>query len=169
METVAARRLETYAAALPRKTDVDKRLGGPDRWTPSDFQMRGFARVVGVGEDPAGFEKRCVSGRITPEEAEAYRQIYPERLAHLTNEIMSRLPTLQKSLPYARRLTLSMLTGAPVEPSMHPAVLTVLQTMFRAEPGSAGGTMAPKPSPAFGSVKKSVSQPTPGQRRGQGG
>lgn len=169
LETAAVRRVETYAAALPRKADIDTPLGGPDKSHPSDFDMRGFARVVAVGENPLEFETRILSGKITPEECEAYRNIYPERAAFLTREVMSSIPTMSKALPYKCRLALSMVANAPIEPSMHPLVLGVLQGAFKSDPGTQGGTMAPKPMPQFGSVKKSVGEPTPAQRRSQGG
>lgn len=166
IETVAARRMEYLASALPKKPDMGGMVTGPDTWHPSDMEMRSFARKVAAVEDPAGVEERLAQGTITPEDVEAYRAVYPERAAALTQQIIESLPTLKKPLPYARRLALSMFTGQPVDPSMDPKIFSVLQRGFSADPTTNGGTNAPKPQPQFGSVKKSLPEPTPAQQRG---
>jgi hypothetical protein len=49
---------------------------------------------------------------------------------------------------------------------MDPRVIAALQRQFPAEPGTDGGTHAPRPAPQFGSIQK-VSQgaKTPAQQR----
>ncbi len=105
--------------------------------------------------------------RVAPEDAEAYNAVYPERAAHFKQQILEQLPTLRAALPYKRRLALSIFSGMPVDAAMHPQILAVLQASFAAEPGSEGGTQAPRAQPQFGSVKKSVGEPTPAQERAQ--
>ena len=68
--------------------------------------------------------------------------------------IMMASPKAKKQIGYEKRLALSIFTGQPVDPSMNPAVMRVLQGAFMAEPGSNFGTQQPRPQPAFGSVKK---------------
>jgi hypothetical protein len=52
---------------------------------------------------------------------------------------------------------------------MHPAVLSVLQNGFATEPGTQGGTMAPRAQPQFGSVAKTADElSTPAQQRALG-
>lgn len=164
IETLAARRVEFLAGRLPRRPDLAALPTGPDRWQPSDMQMRTWARYVAGVEDPGAIEERLADGSITPEDAEVMREVYPERMEALKAEIVSRLPTLQRQLPYHRRLALSIFSGVPVDPAMNPQILRVLQASFANEPGSVGGTMAPQASPAFGSVR-SQEKPTPAQQR----
>lgn len=166
METLAAKRLEFLAGKLPRRPDMGIMQTGPDLWQPSEMEMRTWARYAAAVEDPGAIEERMASGSITPEDAEVMREVYPERLAELQRQILEQLPTLQKSLPYNRRLALSIMTGIPVDASMHPVVLASLQSSFTEEPGTEGGTQAPKAQPAFGSVK--VNEATPSQQRQQG-
>jgi hypothetical protein len=141
---------------------------GPDRWHPSDMEMRSFARSAAAVEDPGGVEERVAAGTVTPEDAAAYWAVYPERAQHFQQQVLVRLPTLQRTLPYQKRLSLGIFTGLPVDPSMHPQVLAMLQGQFADEQSSEGGTAAPKANPQFGSIKKSVDQPTPAQHRAQG-
>lgn len=165
IETAAADRIAFLASKLVKQPDLPIGLTGPSLWRPSDLEMRTFARYVAAVHDPAGVIERLAHGTITPEDVETMRTLYPAMHAYVTAEVMQKLPTLQKQLPYARRVALSMFTGVPVDPAMHPAVLAILQGQFAAEEGSDGGMQAPAPAPAFGSVKKSIPQPTPAQTR----
>ncbi len=167
LETIAARRIEYLASKLPKKPDLGVLQTGPDTWKPSELEMRTFARHAAAVEDPGAVEERLAHGTITPEDAEAYNAVYPERAAHFKQQILEQLPTLRAALPYKRRLALSIFSGMPVDAAMHPQILAVLQASFAAEPGSEGGTQAPRAQPQFGSVKKSVGEPTPAQERAQ--
>ena len=163
IESMQARKIEFLASRLPRRPDMGVIQTGADTWQPSDMEMRAWARYVAAVEDPAGIEERLLDGSLTPEDAEVMREVYPEMLADLTRQILEKLPELQESLPYERRLSLSILTGVPVDPAMHPQVLAVLQGTFTREGGTDGGVHGPIPQPQFGSVKNQ--EATPSQQR----
>lgn len=166
LETAAARRVEFLASKLPKRPDYLAMQFGPDSWRPSELEMRRFARYVAAAEDPAGVEERLAHGRLSPEDAEAYRAVYPERFEALKMDIIQRASQLKKQLPYEKRLALSMFTGVPLVPALRPEILRVLQSQYTDEPGTQGGTVAPTAQPAFGSVSKE--QPTPAQSRAGG-
>lgn len=165
IETLAARRVEYLASKLPRRPDSAMSMLGPDTWQPSDMAIRSFARTMAAVEDPGGVEERLADGTVTPEDADAYKAVYPERFEDLKRQIVDRLPELQKTLPYERRISLSIFSGVPVDPTMQPRLIARLQGNFAAEPGTEGGTQAPKPQPQFGSVSKDIEKPTPAQER----
>lgn len=164
LETIAVRRLEYQASKIPRRPDLAGMQMGPDRWQPSDMEMRAFARHVAASEDPTGAVERLADGSITPEDVEAMSTVYPEMYADIQRQIMEQLGELRAQLPYQRRLALSIFSGVPVDPSLDPRVLAALQRTFASEPGTEGGTQAPAASPQFGSVTKP--SPTPAQERG---
>jgi hypothetical protein len=164
IETVGARRMEYLAGIMPHLPDYGVMQLGPDRRRIPDLQMRSFARSVAAVEDPHAALARVAGGNFVPEDANAIRAVYPELLADFTQQIVAKLPTLQKTLPYKRRLALSMLTGVPVDVAMTPAVLREIQGMYAAEPGTAGGTQAPVAQAQFGSVQR-TDPGTPAQRR----
>ncbi len=168
METLGAKRLEYLASKIPRRPDLGVVHTGPDLWQPSDMEMRTWARHVSAVEDPGAIEERLAAGTVTPEDAEAYHTIYPERAAELKKQIIEQLATLKKTLPFSRRLALSIFAGVPVDASMDPRIMRVLQGQFQDEAGSEGGTQAPTANPQFGSIKKSMPEPTPAQHRQQG-
>ncbi len=164
METIAARRLEYLASKLPRRPEVAGMQIGPDKWQPSDMAMRSFARTVAAVEDPHGVVERLASGAVTPEDAEAMKEVYPELYADVQRQIVEALPTLQKTLPYSRRIAMSIFSGVPVDPSMDPRILGVLQGSFSTEDVSEGGPPGPVATPQFGSVQ-SIDKPTKAQER----
>lgn len=166
LETLGARRVEYLADHAPKRPDAMARVVGPERWQPSAFQLAEFARRVAALEDPAATYERMVDGTLTKEDAECMQAVYPEMFKAGRDEIIRRLPELRASLPYQRRVMLSLFTGVPVDPAMDPMVLQVLQQAYVEEPGTEGGTQAPTPKPAFGSVSKP--EPTPGQERSSG-
>lgn len=173
IETVKARGITYISSKIPREPDIGGIQIGPSKWQPSDLDMRSWARVVSAVEDPAGVEERLVHGTLTPEDAEAYRTVYPQRYAQLQQTLMAAAPGLTKSLPYARQLTWSIFAGIPIAASMEPNIRNVLQASFTRRPpdttASIPGMSPPKIEPSFGSlgsVKKSIEQPTPTQQRG---
>lgn len=167
LETLAVRRIEYLSSILPRRPDTGVVATGPDTWKPSDLEMRAWARSAAAADDPVAVLERAVHGAVTPEDAATLRAVHPEILGDFTNKVAVGLPTLKRPLPYQRRLALSMLTGLHVDPAMHPAVLAILQGQFAAD-GGGPMTQSPAAAPQFGSVKRSVPQPTPAQSRGQG-
>lgn len=166
LETIAARRVEFLASKLPKRPELGGIPLGPDRWQPSDMEMRAFARFVSAAEDPGGVIERLAHGSITPEDTETMKAVYPELYADTQKQILVKLPELREALPYQRRVALSIFSGIPVDPAMDPRVLSVLQATFKDEPGSEGGTQAPKPEPAFSAIK--TEKPTAAQERAQG-
>ena len=152
MEGIAVRRLEYLAARLPKEPALGMQTG-PDGWQPSELAMRSWARHVAAVEDPGAIVERLAHGTVTPEDASAMREVYPEMYADIQRQIIEALPTLQRKLPYKRRLALSVFSGVPVDAAYEPKILRVLQASFTDEPGTEGGMQAPKPMPAFGSVK----------------
>lgn len=163
IESLAARRLEFLSSKIPRRPDIDGVPIGPDRWQPSELDMRQFARYAAAVEDPAGVVDRLAHGTITPEDSEAMRAVYPEMMAAITREISVALPQLRENLPYDRRVALSIFSGVPVDAAMRPEILKVLQGQFEDEPGTEGGTQQPPAAPQFGSITKP--NPTPAQTR----
>lgn len=162
VETIMARKLSYLAAMMPRRPDLPGMALGPDRWRASDMEMRTWARRAIAAEDPMGVLERAAAGTVTPEDAETMREVYPEILADFKRRVAEAAPTLSKSLPFARRLSLTILTGVPLDPALDPRIQRVLQGMHESESGE--GMAAPTAKPNFGSVR-SQEKATPAQSR----
>ncbi|HKP07586.1 MAG TPA: hypothetical protein VJU58_10080 [Microbacterium sp.] len=166
LEEIGARRVEHLGAILPRQPDYTAmHPGAPARI--SDLAMRSWARSAAALEDPHAVFERAARGHVTLEDAAAIRAVYPELLGHFLSQVGNARAERKAPLPFRQALALSILTGEAQDPALEPAVLSVLQGSFTNDEG-APTTQAPTAMPAFGSVKRSVPEPTPSQRRAQG-
>lgn len=166
LETLIARRIAFLADKLPRRPDILGVQVGPDKWQPGDMAMRKWARYVAAVEDPGGIEERLAAGAVSPEDAEVMREVYPERLREITQQIVAQLPQLRGQLPYERKLALSIMTGVPVVAAMDPRIMGVLQGNYAEQAPAEDGPPGPVATPQFGSVSSdSAPDPTPAQRR----
>lgn len=168
METTIARKVAFMSSKIPKRPEVGGIRVGPDNWHPSELQIRSWARTVRACEDPTGVEHRLAEGTITPEDAEAYRTCFPARFEALQRSLFAAVPTLPKTLSVKKKVALFTFTGVPTMPALQPNVLKVLQSTFAIEPGTQGGTAAPKPMPSFGALgsAKATDEATPAQKRG---
>lgn len=165
VETAMARRIEFLAEKLPKRPGAMR--VGPDRWQPSDYDMAKFARYAAAVEDPAGIVERMSAWTMTPEDAEVLRVVYPEMFAQVQSEILAKLPNLRETLPYGKRLMLSLFSGVPVDPALQPETFAILQGNFGSEPESGGGMQAPVAQPQPHLSAMSNPQPTRAQRRAE--
>lgn len=167
VETLHAAAIAFLAVRAPKPPSFESGMLGPTRWQPSALEVAKFARTVAAAKDPGGIEERAAAGIVSPEDIEVYKTLYPARLAAFIQQIAERLPTLDKPLPFAKRMALAQLTGAPLVPALLPSIGGVIQGLYQNEPGSNGGTQAPRPNAQFGSLSKSANQlSTPLQARG---
>lgn len=162
VESAARQRVEFLASKLPPRPNSQVFTIGQDRWQPPDLAMRKFARYVEATENPNGVLERFAAGRMSPEDAEAFRVVYPEMWGSMKAQIMGRLPEVQATLPFRKRLMLSLFFDAPIDSSQDPTTAAMLQRTFASEPGSSGGTG--QPVPHMGNTKKLAPDPTPAQR-----
>lgn len=153
LETKGAARIEYLATIMPRLPDFGVMQIGPDRRQVDDLKMRGWARAAAALEDPHAVIEAAAQGRVTPAAAAAIRAVYPELLNEFTSGVTGQLGSLAKRPHRDKLFALSVLTGVPLDAAMTPGVQRVIQGMYASEPGTQGGTQAPTPQPAFGSVK----------------
>jgi hypothetical protein len=166
-KTVA--KLEFLANKLPRRPD-DTLLGlvQGSPWRPSDFEIAAFSRLARAVEDPASVIESFASGSLTPEEAEAFRSVYPELYQQTILDLVTRLGKGEK-LTASQKLSMFILTGQPMDPAHQPNVIRRLQANYQFEPGTEGGMAAPRATPQGGSIKNSAeTEATPAQDRASG-
>jgi hypothetical protein len=154
----AETRLSFLASKLPERPGTEAMPLGPDTWQPSDHERRKFARYADAVEGgPERILERLNGGKITPEDAEVLREVYPETYREIQVGLIERLATIRESMPYAKRLNLGILFDTSTDPTLQPHVIAALQGSFAREEGSEGGTQSPAPRLA------SISKPAPTQ------
>lgn len=138
------RKLDFLNRVAPRPPGPTSLMPSPLPWHPSKAELDKFARYVEAADDPAGVMERLADhGEVTTEGAQVLREVYPALYAEAQQMLLSRASELQTKLPYARQVSLSLLFGVPVNPTMAPEYIDFLKR-------GATGAPAPTAMPAQG-------------------
>jgi hypothetical protein len=114
-----------------------------DDWLPSDQEVAKFERHVRAAMDPLTVIEDLGAGTLTKEAAETFRELYPQLHLMTFSKITEKLAAAKKKLPYADRVNLSILLGAPVDDSMRPEFINRTQAVWQKKPSEGGGRVAP--------------------------
>lgn len=142
----ALRKLQFLYDKAPKDPRPPNPLGMPDRpWRPDRVELEKFARYMQAAEDPASVIERAADGDVSFEAAETLRKVYPELFREVQAELADNLAEYRTDLPYARRVSLSVLFDVPVESTMSPAFLAAMQEGFL-EPSQQPQSQPPQPT-----------------------
>ena len=92
---------------------------GKSRWKPTERQLEKFGRYVRAAkEGPGPISERFAAGRMTREDAEVLRALYPAGFTKVQNWMMDNMAAIQEKAPYERRIHWSSLMGVVGDPTM---------------------------------------------------
>jgi len=165
IEMTHNKRLEFLATKMPRNAAPPHLRIGPDTWEPSKAQLAKFARYMDAVERPESVLERMAVGTLTPEDAEVMKTVYPAMYEDARSQIMDRLAEVQTSLPYQKRLALSIYLDVPVDPAVTSEALGVYQGLYQQEQAQQPGGMPGKKAPS--KFTASSEKPTRAQRAGE--
>ena len=127
VEAVTRRKLAFLASKLPRDPSPFSLHIGPSTWEPSQLELAKFARYMEACEHPGGIVERLSSVTMTPEDAEVLKSVYPALYSDVRESVMDRAAVMRATLPYGKRLMLSILLDVPVDPALTPEAQSVYQ------------------------------------------
>jgi uncharacterized protein (DUF4415 family) len=137
----------------PKQTMLPGMLPGDGTWKPSMAAINEFAKYVHAVNDPASVIEDLAKGHLSLEGAETLRTVYPNLFAEAQKTLLSHAATFQKTLPYARRVALSIMYQVPVDGTMTPSHMNFLNpppaAAATAVAGGAMGGGAPQAGPAI--------------------
>jgi hypothetical protein len=126
-------------------------------YRPAKVQLEEWARYKAAVDDPAAVLENVAAGRaVTPEAAETLRTVYPQLYAEAQRTLLEHAQTLDRTLPYARRVTLSILFQVPVDGTMSAEHLQFLQTGASASPAQSPAGQGPAAAPPHPGISASV-------------
>lgn len=155
LEKLAMRRVQLLAEKLPRNPAPPTLQFGPDDWQPSKADMAKFARYMEAVDHPEKITARMANGTMTPEDAEVLKKVYPAMHEDIRQQILTHGQELQQSLPYKKRLALSIFFDVPIDKALTPQAAAFYQNQ---QPPTA------PPPPNQSKAMKSNIEPTPGQK-----
>lgn len=107
-------------------------------WEPSDKQLSVFKQKLETVNDPFSVLERLKDGTLTQNNVSALKQVYPKLYAQISNKILGE--AFNKTMPFAARSKISLLTGMPIDNSYQHNKLVSLQANFNQnEPANQGG------------------------------
>lgn len=128
-----------------------------------------FNRLLDIANTPLSVLNGVKSGRLTPEEVGAVKNLFPGLYERLTMKLMDEMNThisKGEAVPYATRIGLSMFLGQPLDSTMTPTAIMMNQPQPAPQPNPAPGK-PPSASSMKGLSKLPTSYMTPGQARAQ--
>lgn len=140
-------------------------------WRASPAEVERFARRVRAANDPVTVLDDVATGRVTPEGAETLREVYPQIYAEARKRLIEQSTSLERSLPHATIVRLSVLFDAPLVSSLEPLNLAAIQAAGKPPSGNGQGgapSMAAPQSlspPPAGAPDLSRLYMTPGEKR----
>jgi len=105
----------------PRQTLLPGMIPGDGGWHPSIAAMEEFGRYVHAVNDPISVIEDIAHGTISAEGAETLRVVYPEMFGYAQKALLRASQEMAKTLPYPRRVTLSILYRLPIDGTMQVA------------------------------------------------
>lgn len=115
----------------PRSTEFLSKIDEKkNRQKVSDREMNKFLRYVGAVTNPQGTIKKFADRTITPQEAEALREVYPRLFAEVKTGIQEQLLKSSTKPDHNDLIALSVLLGEPMHPSMEANFMARVQAQF---------------------------------------
>lgn len=118
---------------LPSSTagDINPLFRSKVSETPSDAELSKFYRYVKAAENPASVVDSLASGRVSKEEVETVRALYPVLYEGMQTGIMEAIASGKaEKMTYEHRIALGTLFGISTDPSLEPKMLTRLQANY---------------------------------------
>lgn len=102
-------------------------------WKPSEAEIVRWERYLRAVEDPQSVLRHLQRGTVSPEEVETLKAIYPKLYQGVVDELNDNLPQLRRDLPRKTRTQLSLWFGVPVDATMAPDFVSMIQSIHIAE------------------------------------
>lgn len=144
------RGLKFLDGKAPKQTVMPGMLPSDGHWKPSRSALEQWGKYVAAVNNPAGVLEDLAKGHVTLEGAETLRVVYPRLFAEAQRKLLELAPTFQRTLPYARRVAISIMYQVPVDGTMDPSHVQYLQPPPPAQPmGGMGPPAGAPPAPAI--------------------
>lgn len=123
------------ASQVPKSTPptslLQPLLKGPP---PSDAAMARFLRIDAVVQRPLAILSEMRAGRLTKDQVDAARTVYPKLLQRIQQSAVEHLAHRKAPLPYSKRKGLTALLGVPADATMSPDFVREMQASYAGTP-----------------------------------
>lgn len=92
-------------------------MSGPVLVPPTKEQMREFERYVRAIDDPLSLLDDLRNGNVSPQTVMAIKTVYPQMYGDIEAHVRVAVAG-KKNLPYSKKMSLGLLFGSPVDPTL---------------------------------------------------
>jgi hypothetical protein len=161
MQQKAAAAVSYLYNSIPKDSHTGENLFHDEsRYAPADSDIAKFERRLTAIEDPLSVFEDATAGHVTPEGAEALRVVYPKLFDFAKAQVMELVTEQKSQIPYQTRVQLSILFGTPMDSTLRPEFVGMMQQYARGQ-GQGPDRRQAKP----GALTKADSMQTDVQRR----
>jgi hypothetical protein len=93
-------------------------------WTPSEYEIRQYRKVVEAARKPLSVLEDLKRGTVSPKSVQTVRDLYPQIYRSMVEQAAEVVQ--DRSLPYSKRIRLSVLLGVPMDRTMTKPYLQTL-------------------------------------------
>lgn len=124
--SLATRTMEKMSAGIAYLKEEIPKDPNPEKlfvkkgqeWEPSEYDLRGFEQKLLTISDPLIVFDALEADVLTVDHVSALKAVYPKLYEHLTSKIIESLSQSDTELEYADKVSLSLILGIPLDPSM---------------------------------------------------
>lgn len=140
------------ASALPPSADPTSSLTPhlDEAHVSAEQKIQFLRKVDAVEGGPPAILKRLASGRMTPEDVDVLKKVYPNTLDEIRQKVAERCADRSKPVPYPLRIQLGTLLDVPTDATLEPQFIQAIRAGYAAS--------APKATPADATPKKGASK-----------
>jgi hypothetical protein len=131
----------------PKDPGTVQRMGRT-AWKPDSLAIRRWSRYVQAVQNPMSAVEGVMNGTITPQAAEALRDMYPATFQRIQQQVWENADEIRANSSYDQRIRLSVLMGVPLEPSAQRSSVQFVQQQFAEREAAQQAPSGPRPGPA---------------------
>ena len=135
------RGLQFLSDKMPKQTVLPGMLPGDGKWQPSKAALEEWGKYVHAVNDPASVLEGLAKGHVSIEGAETLRVVYPQLYAEAQRILLEHAAEFQETLPYPRRVAISIMYQVPVDGTMTPHHMQFLQQANQTAAASPSGPL----------------------------
>lgn len=132
-----------YLASVTPKEPPPSLLAKGKGWTPSQVDANILARRLHAIDDPVAVIDSVNNKNLTREGAETVKAVYPKLFADAQQRLIERIAEIRETVPFPQRLRISSLFDVPLDRSLEPGTISVLQSVYRTPANATTGSAAP--------------------------
>lgn len=117
-------------------------------WRPSDMELAKFERYAASAENPTVALANIAKGRVSPEEIETLKVLYPQTFQRLQEGVLDAIMEPSKHLSYTQKVLIGSLFDVTTDVSMRPSFILACQARFNNKPAD-----GPHPTPLSSNPK----------------